>query len=47
MGKKIVDFLSYKFEKALKSNGFTIKKDDNKQIKVVMKLNDKDMKLGE
>jgi hypothetical protein len=38
MNKKIVDLLSYKIEKSLKDNGFTVKKDKNKNIKILIKI---------
>ena len=41
MGKKIVDLLSYRIEKTLKNNGFIVKKDENKNIKILIKLNNK------
>lgn len=36
--KKVIDFCSYKIEKSLKKNGFTIKKDKEKNIKVLLKI---------
>ena len=39
MTKKIVDLLAYKIEKSLKNNGFVLKKDDNKNVKILIKLN--------
>jgi len=38
MSKKIVDLMSYKIEKELKENGFTLKQDGEKRIKVLIKL---------
>ena len=39
MKKKVVDLAVYKIEKTLKDNGFTIKKDNEKNIKILIKLN--------
>ena len=39
MGKKIVDLNSYRIEKALRENGFTVKKDEEKKVKILIKLN--------
>ncbi len=36
--KKIVDLKAFKIEKSLKENGFTLKKDDNKNVKLLIKL---------
>lgn len=36
--KKIIDFLNYKIEKSLQMNGFTIKRDKERNIKVLLKL---------
>jgi len=38
MNKKIVDILSYKIEKALKTNGFAVKKDKDKNVKILIKI---------
>ena len=38
MEKKIIDFNAYKIEKALKEDGYTIKIDKKKKIKVLMKI---------
>ena len=38
MDKKIIDFTTYKIEKALKEDGYTIKIDKKKKIKVLMKI---------
>jgi hypothetical protein len=38
MTKKIVDLMSYKIEKELKENGFTLKKDGDKKVKLLIKL---------
>lgn len=38
MNNKIVDFLTYKIEKSLKKNGYTIKKDKEKKIKLLLKI---------
>lgn len=41
MDKKVVDFISYKIEKSLRRSGFSIKKDTEKNVKLLLKLNDK------
>ena len=38
--KKVVDLMAYRVEKTLKSNGYVVKKDQNKKIKILIKLND-------
>jgi hypothetical protein len=38
MTKKIVDLMSYKIEKELKESGFTLKKDGDKKVKLLIKL---------
>ena len=38
MSSKVVDFFVYQLEKKIKDNGFLIKKDNNKNIKVLCKL---------
>ena len=38
MSKKIVDLESYKIEKELRENGFTIKHDGDKRIKLLIKM---------
>lgn len=35
---KIVDFLSYKIEKSLRKDGFTLKRDGERNVKVLMKI---------
>lgn len=39
MNKKVVDLMTYKIEKSLKSNGYIVKKDKNKKIKILLKIN--------
>ncbi len=39
MDNKVIDFLAYKIEKSLKKDGFTIKKDKDKNINVLLKIN--------
>ncbi len=39
MTKKIVDLMTYRIEKTLKENGFTLKKDGDKKVKILIKLN--------
>ncbi|HNR89487.1 MAG TPA: hypothetical protein PKM65_14190 [Spirochaetota bacterium] len=41
MDKKVVDFISYKIEKSLRRSGFSVKKDNKKNVKMLLKLNDK------
>ena len=38
MSKKIIDLISYKIEKELRENGFTLKHDGDKRIKLLIKL---------
>ena len=38
MTKKIVDLMSYKIEKELKESGFTVKRDGDKKVKLLIKL---------
>jgi hypothetical protein len=38
MTKKVIDLMTYRIEKTLKENGFEVKKDDNKNIKILIKL---------
>ncbi len=38
MTKKIVDLMTYRIEKTLKENGFTLKKDGDRKVKLLMKL---------
>ena len=38
--KKVIDFLAYKIEKSLRKDGYTIKKDKKKNIKLLLKLKD-------
>lgn len=40
MKKKVIDLMTYRIEKTLKENGFIIKRDDNKKIKLLIKIND-------
>jgi len=40
MEAKIIDFLAYKIEKSLRKNGFTVKKDKEKNIKLLLKIKD-------
>ena len=41
MGKKVVDLMSYKIEKSLKENGFVLKKDRDKRVKLLIKIKTK------
>ena len=38
--KKVVDLMTYRIEKTLKNNGYIVKKDKNKKIKILLKLNE-------
>ncbi len=38
MSKKIIDLMSYKIEKTLKESGFTLKRDGDKKVKLLIKL---------
>lgn len=38
MTKKIVDLMTYKIEKTLKESGFTLKKDGDKKVKLLIKI---------
>ncbi len=39
MDNKIIDFLAYKLEKSLKKDGFVLKRDEEKNINVLLKIN--------
>ena len=39
MRKKVIDLMTYRIERTLKENGFIVKRDDNKKIKILIKLN--------
>ena len=41
MGKKVVDMITYKIEKSLKNSGYTVKKDREKNVTLLIKLNQK------
>ncbi len=36
--KKVVDLVSYRYEKSLRQNGFLLKKDENQNVVLMMKL---------
>lgn len=38
MTQKITDLMTYKIEKTLKENGFTLKRDGDKKVKLLIKL---------
>ena len=38
MTKKIVDLMTYKIEKTLKESGFTLIKDGDSKVKLLMKM---------
>jgi hypothetical protein len=42
MSKKIIDLTSYKIEKELRENGFTLKHDGDKRIMLLIKLKNED-----
>lgn len=42
MIEKVVDLISYKIEKSLKENGFTVKRDKGKNIKLLIKINEEE-----
>jgi hypothetical protein len=42
MKKKVIDLMTYRIEKTLKESGFIIKSDDQKKIKILIKLNNGD-----
>lgn len=42
MTKKVIDLMNYRIEKTLKENGFEVKKDDRKNIKILIKLSTND-----
>jgi hypothetical protein len=39
MNCKVIDFIAYKIEKTHKKDGFTIKRDMEKNINVLLKIN--------
>ncbi len=39
MEKKIIDLTSYKIEKTLRDDGFDVKKDTQKKVKLIIKIN--------
>ena len=41
MNKKVVDIFAYKIEKTLKKNGFPVKKDKDRKVKLLIKINTK------
>ncbi len=41
MGKKVVDMITYKIEKSLRNSGYTVKKDREKNVTLLIKLNQK------
>jgi len=40
MGKKIIDLMTYRIEKTLKENGFTLKRDGDSKVKLLIKLSE-------
>ena len=43
MTNKIIDLQTYRIEKSLRENGFEIKTDENKRVKILIKLNDEEL----
>ena len=39
MSKKVVDLMAYRIEKSLKDNGFDVKRDEDKKVKILIKIN--------
>ncbi len=39
MKKKVIDLMAYRIEKTLKESGFVVKSDEEKKIKILLKLN--------
>jgi hypothetical protein len=39
MNNKIIDFLAYKLEKSLKKDGYVVRRDNKKNINVLLKIN--------
>ncbi len=42
MKKKVIDLMAYRIEKTLRESGFIVKSDDEKRIKILLKLNNGD-----
>lgn len=40
MGKKIIDLMTYRIEKTLQESGFTLKRDGDKKVKLLIKLSE-------
>jgi hypothetical protein len=40
MGNKTIDLMTYRIEKTLKENGFTLKRDGDKKVKLLIKLSE-------
>ena len=40
MGNKIIDLMTYRIEKTLKENGFTLKMDGDNKVKLLIKLSE-------
>ncbi len=45
MTKKITDLMTYKIEKTLKENGFTLKRDGDRKVKLLIKLSEKEREV--
>ena len=43
MSKKIIDLQAYRIEKSLRENGFEVKMDENKRVKILIKLTEDDI----
>jgi hypothetical protein len=42
MGKKVVDLSAYRIEKTLRNCGFSVKKDKDKNVKLLIKIGKKE-----
>jgi molybdate-binding protein len=42
MKKTVVDLMTYRIEKTLRENGFIVKRDEHKNIKILIKLKSSD-----
>ncbi len=38
MGTKVFDFLSFYYERMMKKNGYSVKRDSNSKIKVALRM---------
>ena len=42
--EKIIDILAYKIEKSLKEEGFTVKVDNERKVKLLIKINSEELR---